>query len=63
MKIRCRYQYWSSEGIKWTNWFYQPTGEAKTLEDFETLLKKYRKDIENIDKSTKLKHEYEIVNE
>lgn len=57
--IYCRYEHWTSEGKKFTNWFntHKLFNEE---DDAKSVLKEMKEFVKTCDKSTKLKHEYEI---
>lgn len=57
--IFCRYEYWTSEGKQFNNWFN--THKLFDKEDeANSVLKEMKEFVKTCDKSTKLKHEYEI---
>ncbi|MCH5167446.1 MAG: hypothetical protein J1F35_06075 [Erysipelotrichales bacterium] len=61
-QIQCRYEYWSIEhGKIWTKWF-NVYGEVYHNKDLiESRLEDIKNKVTSIDKITKLKHEYQIV--
>ena len=58
-KINTRYEHWSSEGKCWTKWF--SSRFFNTKEEAEAKLNASKELSTSIDKVTKLKHQYEIV--
>lgn len=56
--IRCRYQYISSCGIVWTDWYVWDCN-YNTEDEANEKLKEARQNTIITDKKTKLKHEYE----
>ena len=59
--IQSRYEYWSlHEGKKWTRWFNLHGAKFDSLELAEEALKSNKKKSSEIDKVTKLKHEFKI---
>ena len=54
--IQCRYEYFGSNGKTWTNWFNHSYSESPE-DEIQTLIEKSKE----IDKITKLKHEYRYV--
>ena len=64
-KIQSRYEYWGSwkdnNKIIWTKWFNCFGETYNTLEEAESRLKEIKDSIKNIDKITKLKHEFQII--
>lgn len=62
--IKCRYEYWSNyEGKKWTKWFNVHGEKYDTEKEAKEQLKINKKKSDEVDKSTKLKHEFCIVEE
>lgn len=59
--IQSRYEYWSIyEGKKWTKWFNIHGKKYEKLEEAKEDLKINKKKSDEIDKATKLKHEFKI---
>ena len=56
--IQCRYEYFSSNGKEWTKWFNH--GHSENPEEEIKILKEKSKEVDRI---TKLKHEYRYVEE
>lgn len=60
--IQCRYEYWSLyKGKIWTKWFNVHGARFENIEQAKESLKTNKKKSESIDKSTKLKHEFQII--
>ena len=60
-KIEQRYQYRNREGFTWTKWFPYigfETDDKKVAEEEVKALKEFSKEI---DRRTKTKHEYQII--
>ena len=57
--IECRYEFVKRGGKEFSDWFKVGVVEDDTLSDKE-VLKSYKEKIKDIDKVTKLKHEYRI---
>ena len=57
--VYCRYEYISSEGKEFSKWF-RNSNSFDTKELAENELKKIKSTSKEIDKHTKLKHEYEV---
>lgn len=57
--IKSRYEYRGSNGITWTDWFVINSVhmDKKTAESY---IEQYKKLSDDVDKKTKLKHEYVI---
>jgi len=55
--IYCRYQYNTSEGVDWTKW-YPHDVRHRTKEDAEAVMNSLNENVKDIDKKTKLKHEF-----
>lgn len=55
--IQCRYEWRSSNGTVWTNWFAYDTTRYPDS-SIKAVLKDAQNVIKNIDKVSKLKHEY-----
>ena len=58
--VKSRYEYMSDEGTVWTNWFVL-NGACMSKEQAEEFIKAHKKAYGDIDRKTKLKHEYMIV--
>ena len=60
--IQSRYEYWSNyDGKKWTKWFNVHGGKFETIEEAKKELETTKKKSNEVDKSTKLKHEFQIL--
>ena len=59
-KVECRYEYRSHEGKKWTNWF-AIGGCRETEAEAKELIRYNKKQFGDIDRYTKLTHEYRVV--
>ena len=60
--LQSRYEYWSNyEGKKWTKWFNVHGGKFETIEEANQELEITKKKSDGADKSTKLRHEFQIV--
>ena len=55
-----RYEYRGENGIQFTDWFKGDTGEM-TKSDAEKYIKETKKEFNDIDKKTHLKHEYKLI--
>lgn len=57
--IECRYEYWSSTGKTFCDWFVRDTNPLSE-NDANEFIKQYKKDFKFIDEKTKIKHEYRL---
>lgn len=57
--IYCRYQYNTGKGVDFTKWFPCDVTKRTEAEAIE-VLNQFKEDAKEIDKKTKLKHEYEV---
>jgi len=57
--IYCRYEFFSNEGKQFCNWF-KASGAFDTEDLAKEGIKKIKETSKEIDKHTKLKHEYEV---
>ena len=59
-RVECRYEYRARDGKQWTTWF-AIGGCRETEEDAKELIDFNKTQYGDIDRRTKLKHEYRIV--
>lgn len=60
--VQSRYEYWSMyNGKTWTKWFNFHGGKFDNKEDAEKYIKENKKRSNEVDKLTKLKHEFCII--
>ena len=57
--IICRYECWTRNGKEFTEWFVYRRDPLTKLEA-EKIIKEYKKNCSDIDKKTKLKHEFAL---
>lgn len=57
--VECRYETWTSDGKQWSNWFIS-VQDPITEEEGKTYIKEAKKNCQEVDKKTKLKHEYRL---
>ena len=58
--IECRYEVNTNHGKEWTSWFIYDI-EQLTEEECKEKIKSIKNEFGHIDKKTKLKHEYRII--
>lgn len=59
--ILARYEYWSSNGKSWTNWFVN-NSTSMSKDEANNIIDTTKKAFAFIDQKTKLKHEYMLKN-
>lgn len=57
--IESRYEMWSNSGKTWSNWFIIDS-EGNSKDKGDEKIKNLKKTFSDIDKKTKLKHEYRL---
>lgn len=57
--IESRYEYWTNQGKEFSNWFVLDSGKYSEKDGNEKI-KNIKKAFADIDKKTKLKHEYRL---
>lgn len=59
--IESRYEYWTNQGKEFSNWFVLDSGKYSEKDGNEKI-QNIKKTFADIDKKTKLKHEYRLLN-
>lgn len=59
--IESRYEYWTNQGKEFSNWFVLDSGKYSEKDGNEKI-QNIKKTFADIDKKTKLKHEYRLSN-